>query len=663
MSITPGQTIGQYIIQNKLGEGGMGAVYKANQPTIHRSVALKVLSASFANDPDALDRFKREVDMIAELEHPYILPVYDFGQVDDNPYIVMRYMSGGTLYHRLRDNSLSQAQLLRVLRQVAEALDYAHNRDVVHRDLKPANVLLDESGNACLADFGLAKTMAGSRDLTATGSILGTPEYMSPEQARGDKLDARSDIYSFAVMVYQALSGQLPFVAKTSMEYIFKHLTEEPPSIVTVAPRLPPAVGEVLRRAMSKDRLRRPARATQLMDELEAGLAGRPPDLPASRPAPARTVAAAPHTETLAAGQVGLGQPAQSAPRGAHAAAVAAAVAGAPARRSGALWLVLGVVVLGAMVLVVLLAGAGVFALSGRLGNPKVATYPVGDSPRALLFDGQSIWVMNALGATLSQLTTTGCAANPDPCGKTSQVVKVDQLPTAMAFSADGKTLWVTFGLNSSLVQFDPATRRVVATFRLPNVPTALLRVGDDLWVANQYTGTVTHVSSDGAIIGDYPAGSKPVALAYDGTHLWAANQEAATLTQLDPATGAILASFQPGGQPAALAFDGAHLWAALSDKNAVAELDPASGSVLATVAVGGRPVSLLFDGATLWSADQAGNSVTRIDVSKAAKLTTIAVPGGPYALAWAACGAGCGDLWVAGEANNTVSRVRVTGQ
>jgi len=492
MSITPGQAIGQYIIQDKLGEGGMGAVYKADQPAIHRSVALKVLSANVASDPEALGRFKREVDIIAELEHPYILPLYDFGQVEDNPYIVMRYMGGGSLYHRLRDRSLSQAELLRVLRQVAEALDYAHARDVIHRDLKPANVLLDESGNACLADFGLAKTMAGSRDLTATGSILGTPAYMSPEQARGDRLDARSDIYSFAVLVYEALSGQLPFLGKTSMEYIQKHLTEEAPSIVSVAPGLPPAVGEVLRRGMSKERSRRPARATQLIDELEAALAGRSAELPSSRPIPARTVAGAPPTQTLAGGAA-LAQPAAGAP----------AVAAARPRRSGALWLVLAVVVLGGGVLVLLLAGAGVFALSGRLGGPKVATYPAGDSPRALLFDGQSVWVMNALGGTLSQLTATNCAANPDPCGQTSHVIKIDQLPTAMAFAADGKTIWVTFGLNSTLVQFDPATQHELATFRLPNVPTALLRVGDNLWVANQFTGTVTQVGPDGAILGD----------------------------------------------------------------------------------------------------------------------------------------------------------------
>jgi len=662
MSITPGQTIGQYTIQEKLGEGGMGAVYKADQPAIHRSVALKVLTANVTSDPDALGRFKREVDIIAELEHPYILPVYDFGQVDDNPYIVMRYMGGGSLFQRLRDGNLSQPELLRLLRQVAEALDYAHARDVIHRDLKPGNVLLDESGNACLADFGLAKTMAGSRDLTATGSILGTPAYMSPEQARGDKLDARSDIYSFAVVVYEALSGQLPFLAKTSMEYIQKHLTEAPPSIVTVAPSLPPAVGDVLRRAMSKERSRRPARASQLIDELEAALAGGTPGLPASRPIPARTVASGPHTQTVA-GQAGLGRAAPSPAAGGQYPGAGAAGASARPRRSGAFWLVLAVLVLGSGVLVFLLAGAGVYTLSGLLGSPRVATYPAGDSPRALLFDGQSMWVMNALGGTLSQLTATGCAANPDPCGKAAHIIKVAQLPTALSSSADGKTMWVSFGLDSTLVQFDLASQRAVATFRLPNVPTALLRVSDDLWVANQYAGTVTRVGPDGAIIGDYPAGPKPVALAYDGAHLWVANQEAASLTQLDPATGAILHSFMPGGQPAALAFDGAHLWAALADKNTVAELDPASGRVLATVGVGGRPVGLLFDGATLWSADQAGNSVTRIDVGRASKLITIAVPGGPYALAWAPCGAGCGDLWVAGEANDTVSRVRLGGR
>jgi YVTN family beta-propeller protein len=663
MPITPGQTIGQYIILDKLGEGGMGAVYKADQPAIHRAVALKVLSANVAADPDALDRFKREVDIIAELEHPYILPVYDFGQVDDNPYIVMRYMGGGTLLHRLREQNLSQAELLRVLGQVAEALDYAHARDVIHRDLKPGNVLMDESGNACLADFGLAKTMAGSRDLTATGSILGTPAYMSPEQARGDRLDARSDIYSFAVMVYEALAGQLPFQAKTSMEYIQKHLTEAPPSIVLVAPRLPRAVGEVLRGAMAKDRSQRPARATELINALEAALAGGSSQVAAARPVPARTVAGAPSTETVVQAAVGRASNAAAA-AGAAARVGAGADARARPRRSGAMWVLAGVAVVGGGGLLVLaLAALGIFAFGGLFGGPKVATYPVGDSPRALLFDGQSVWVANFFSNTLTQLTATGCASNPDPCGKANKVIRVDQLPMALAQSVDGNSLWVASSLGQTLTEYDIGTGRQVVGFRLHNVPSAMLRLGDDLWVANQFTGTVTHVKPDGTIVGDYRAGHQPVALAYDGKSLWVANQDATTVTQIDPTTGAVLNSYPLGGEPAALAYDGQHLWAALSDKNEVAELDTASGKVLTRVPVGQKPVSLIFDGVTLWSADQAGNSVTRIDVTNGLRLTSIAVPGGPYALAWASCGTGCGDLWVADERAASVSRVRVTGR
>ena len=650
MPITPGQTIGQYIILDKLGEGGMGAVYKADQPAIHRAVALKVLTANLASDTDALDRFKREVDMIAELEHPYILPVYDFGQVDDNPYIVMRYMAGGTLFHRLREQSLSQAGLMRILRQVAEALDYAHARDVIHRDLKPGNVLIDESGNACLADFGLAKTMAGSRDLTATGSIMGTPAYMSPEQARGDKLDARSDIYSFAVMVYEALSGRLPFQARSSMEYIQKHLTEAPPSIVSVAPKLPAAVGEVLRGALAKERSQRPARATELMDALEAALAGGPGQVAAARPALARTEAGVPSTGTIGrqvAAETQVARP-PSTP-----------AIGQP-RRSGANWLLLAIVILGGGALVaVVIVAASAFALSGLFGGPKVATYPVGASPRALLFDGQSLWVANFFDSTLTQLSAGGCAGNPDPCGHAVNTYKVDNQPVALA--SDGKSLWIASALAESLTQFDPVAGRPVAHYRLPNVPSALLRVGDTLWVANSFTGTVTHIGSDGNIIGDYRAGHNPVALAYDGKSLWVANEDTARIIRLDTATGRILNNYPLGGQPTALAFDGTHLWAALGDTNEVAELDPASGKVLARVAVGKRPVSLFFDGATLWSADQAGNSVSRIDVGKAQSLATIAVPGGPWALAWAPCGTGCGDLWVADEGAAGVSRVRVS--
>ena len=156
MPIETGKTLGQYQIGEMLGEGGMGVVYKAMQSGVNRAVVVKVLSASVKDNPQMLERFKRELDIIAQLEHPYILPVYDFGEFEGNPYIVMRFMGGGSLLDVLERRSLKRDQILRIFEQIAEALDYAHGRSIIHRDLMPANVLLDDRGTAYLADFGLA---------------------------------------------------------------------------------------------------------------------------------------------------------------------------------------------------------------------------------------------------------------------------------------------------------------------------------------------------------------------------------------------------------------------------------------------------------------------------------------------------------------------------
>ncbi len=275
MAIRPGQQLGQYVVEKKIGQGGMGAVYLAEQPAIHRRVVLKVLSTGLSGDQEMLQRFKREVDIIAQLEHPHILPVYDFGVVEGDPYIVMRYMAGGSLLDALQHGTLNRDQMLAILGQVAEALDYAHERDIIHRDLKPANVMMDDSNNGYLGDFGLAKTMEGSHDLTKTGSVLGTPAYMSPEQARGEHLDGRSDVYSFAIMAFEALSGSRPFEAKSPMEYIRMQLSEPPRSILGLVGDLPPQVDSTLSRALAKDPDQRPTHVTEFMQELRASLEGR----------------------------------------------------------------------------------------------------------------------------------------------------------------------------------------------------------------------------------------------------------------------------------------------------------------------------------------------------------------------------------------------------
>ncbi|MGH2607438.1 MAG: serine/threonine-protein kinase, partial [Anaerolineales bacterium] len=176
MDLQPGQPLGQYRITQKIGEGGMGAVYKADQPSVPRAVVIKVLSASFAEYADAGERFQRELKMIARLEHPHILPVYDYGESDGLLYIVMRYLPGGTLKTRLDAGRLSLHETNRILSQLAAALDYAHKRGVVHRDIKPANILIDAQGDVFLTDFGIAKIAEGTLDLTGT-ALIGTPQY------------------------------------------------------------------------------------------------------------------------------------------------------------------------------------------------------------------------------------------------------------------------------------------------------------------------------------------------------------------------------------------------------------------------------------------------------------------------------------------------------
>jgi DNA-binding beta-propeller fold protein YncE len=637
MAISQGQTIGQYVIKKKIGEGGMGSVYLAEQPAVSREVVVKVLASDFAATPGAVDRFKREADMIARLEHPHILPVYDFGEVGGSLYLVMRYMRGGSLADRLESRSLTRDQLLAYLDQIAQALDFAHARGVIHRDLKPANILLDELGNAYLADFGLAKSVEGTRDLTATGSILGTPAYMSPEQARGEKLGARSDVYSFALLLYRGLAGRLPFDAGDPWALIQKVLTEDPPSILDYAPRLPAGVDDALRDAMAKDPERRPGRATEVLKSVRMALEGTasavPPAVPSGRASAAASRAAS------------SGRAAVSVP--------------AARPRAGMRWAIAGI---GLLVVGAVIVGGGLLAYSiltrGAALAPRASVYPAGDSPRSIIFEGDSIWVADFFDNAITRVTATGCDASPDPCGKPIGTYPVDTAPVALA--SDGAWLWVASAANSTLTQMSLDTGQEQARFKLAHVPSSMIYADGSLWTSNGFVGTVTKISTGGEILGDYTVGTRPYGMAFDGSSLWVALQEDRAVVQIDPDDGHVVSTIPLDGQAYAVAYDGRHIWAALGDGNQVVEIDPSNGSIVARVQVGDRPSSLVFDGIWLWSADLGSKSASRIDVTTAERTSSIGLEGAPYALAWAPCGEGCGDLWTANEAEDTLSRVRI---
>ncbi len=272
-----GRKIGPYQILEPLGKGGMAEVFRAYQTGVDRYVAVKVILPHLAADETFVARFRREVRIITRLEHPNIVPVYDFGaEKDGTLYLVMRLVEGGSLEGRLLTNGrLPLREITRKLGQITSALDYAHRNGVVHRDLKPSNVLLDEQGNAYLTDFGIAKlTETDSHNLTNTGTVVGTPEYMSPEQWRGDPLDGRSDIYALGVMLYRMLVGEVPFRGTSIVAVMNKHINEPTPSACAVRSDLPAAVDEVLKFALAKETDKRYANAEELYEAFQEAVRG-----------------------------------------------------------------------------------------------------------------------------------------------------------------------------------------------------------------------------------------------------------------------------------------------------------------------------------------------------------------------------------------------------
>ncbi len=264
------ETIARYEIQSEIGRGGMAAVYLAYDPNFRRNVAIKLISGNLQENLVFRERFEREAYLIAKIEHPAIVPVYDYGEQDNQLYLVMRYMAGGALTNKIKAGVLTLGHSTQIISQVAPALDAVHSEGIVHRDLKPANILLDNFGNPAISDFGIAHLTVATTDLTGS-AVIGTPSYMSPEQVRGDAdLDGRSDVYALGVILFEMLTGHGPFQANTPMSVALKHLTDPLPSIRSFRPDLPIELEPILNKALAKDRKMRHASALELALELQA---------------------------------------------------------------------------------------------------------------------------------------------------------------------------------------------------------------------------------------------------------------------------------------------------------------------------------------------------------------------------------------------------------
>jgi serine/threonine protein kinase len=271
-----GKRLGTFEILEEIGRGGMATVYKARQTTINRIVAVKVLPRRLLHDPGFYERFEREVEVVSHLEHPHIVPIYEYGQSDGMPYIAMRYLGGGSLETMIRRGLPDLKSLERPLQQISRALDHAHRQGIIHRDLKPGNIMLDESGNAYLSDFGIARVLGSNM----TGSmIVGTPAYMSPEQANGTPLDGRSDIYALGVVLFEILTGREPYQAETPVAILLKHINEPIPSVRDFRPEIPFAIEAIVNQATAKDPNERFPSAGEMIEALTIALHATDPDL------------------------------------------------------------------------------------------------------------------------------------------------------------------------------------------------------------------------------------------------------------------------------------------------------------------------------------------------------------------------------------------------
>jgi serine/threonine-protein kinase len=261
--------IGRYEVIEELGKGGMATVYHAYDPRFEREVAIKVLPREFLHERQFRARFEREAKTIAALEHSAIVPVYDFGEEDGLPYLVMRYMPGGSLVDKLAQKQFDLDEAITIIKRLAPALDHAHRKGVVHRDLKPGNILFDEYGDAYLSDFGIAKLSQATTALTGS-MIVGTPAYMSPEQALAKyELDGRSDVYSLGVVFFVMLAGKCPYQADTPMGLALAHINDPIPDILDINPGLPATLKEVITSVLAKDREERFATAGDFVQVLE----------------------------------------------------------------------------------------------------------------------------------------------------------------------------------------------------------------------------------------------------------------------------------------------------------------------------------------------------------------------------------------------------------
>jgi len=648
-TFAPGSTFAGYRIEAEAGRGGMGIVYRATQVALGRPVALKLIAANFAGDRSFRERFKREWETAASIDHPNVIPVYEAGEAEEHLFIAMRYVEGLDLANLLaREPELAPERAVRIIAQVAAALDAAHARGLVHRDVKPANVLIGAEEHVYLTDFGLTKH-ASQDALTKTGLFVGSVDYAAPEQIRGEAMDARTDVYSLGCVLYQTLTKRIPYDKPADVAKMYAHVSEPPPLVSEARLDGSKAFDNVIAKAMAKEPDDRYQSAGALAKAAQDALAG------VAQPAPKQKKRSSPAAGTPATGNeqvsrrtklaIGVGLPAILVAGLAAAGLAATGVLGGGEDGKPA-----------ALAAATATPQAPATtpppeATAVPTGQPKaVATIKVGKGPDGVAVSGGSVFVANQQDGTLSVIDPEANEVSGDP-------IKAGTRPDGVV--AGKGVVWLASG-GSDAVQRFQAAGEIVPTAKVPvgDRPEAISLGKQLVWVANVNDNTVNRIDrASPAVVGSpIGVGSKPSGVFVGRRFVWVANNGDDTVTRIDPSTAEVVGDPIPvGRRPRGVIETESAAWIANSGDGTVTRLNRKTGDVLGTTKVGRNPRQLAFGHGFVWVTNNADNTVTRLDPNTG-RVVGSPIPVGQKPLGIAS---GAGAVWVANHADHSITRIQ----
>jgi hypothetical protein len=619
----------------------MGVVYRARQLELDRDVAVKVIAPDLVEDPQIRKRFLSEARAAGALEHPNIVPVHGAGIEDEQAYIVMRHIDGHDLRTVvLAEGPLSTDRATRIAEQLGEALDAIHHLGYVHRDLKPQNVMIDTAGHVYLSDFGLAKQALATAGDTRSEQWVGTLDYVAPEQIRGERVDARADVYSFGGVLYFMITRRVPFERANDHAKLWAHLADPPPRPSDVRPELPAELDAVVLRAMAKDPAERYPSAGDLARSARSA-AGH-----AGTPAPERTVArgaAAPEDATLVSDS---------------SIALRARRARRPVLAAGAL-----IVVAGALALLMLGEGDGTPERSAGLQAqsaaqptpepPKVTTFEdVARRPRGVAVAGGDVWVISSHKGDIVRLD----AKTGKPHGRQQWIEQ-----GATDIQRHGKLLWISSRERRAFMALSADSGRMLR-YQSTTDPLTRIAVGaGGVWVVGRDTpggpAVLYRFDPDNPEqpTSRYPFASGISDIAAGGGRVWVALEHVERVMSVEPGAGEAEHAAWINEPASSLAYGAGHVWASVQEDDSVVRIDPRVVDRMKTTPDIERPEQIVVARGRVWAANSTEHTVVGINPRTAKVVETIGVRPNPYAVA-----AGRGRLWVTALGDGSLTRIEL---